>query len=268
MREEIARLFADESIEYYAALDYSLLYEQKPHIIKKTGITPRSCIVFLIPYFTGVPENFSAYAASRDYHIFVSAVTSRLIEGLSELYPEGSFVGFGDHSPINERGAAAAAGLGILGDSGMLINEKYGTYIFIAEIVSDLEPSLIGAVPVRVPEQCSHCGSCAAACPTGILSGSSDSCLSAITQKKGDLSEEEIALMRKYNTVWGCDICQSVCPYNSSVPETPIAFFHEEKIDRLTPDILSAMSDEEFASRAFSWRGRATVERNLEYLGR
>jgi epoxyqueuosine reductase QueG len=113
---------------------------------------------------------------------------------------------------------------------------------------------------------CAHCGKCKAACPTGILRGEGADCLSAITQKKGELSEDEKALMRKYNTAWGCDICQTVCPYNRTPMVTPIAFFKESLIPNLTSDCLEEMSKEAFAERAFAWRGRATVARNIGIL--
>ena len=95
-------------------------------------------------------------------------------------------------------------------------------------------------------------------------------CLSAVTQKKGDLSEDEKAYIKKYGSAWGCDICQLVCPLVKKAidggAETPIEFFRENRIKNLTPEALSEMTDEEFKKRAFSWRGRATVERNLRLL--
>jgi epoxyqueuosine reductase QueG len=72
--------------------------------------------------------------------------------------------------------------------------------------------------------------------------------------------------MRKYNTAWGCDLCQSSCPYNREPIVTPIEFFHRERIHELTRDILDSMDKPTFLSRAFAWRGRKTVERNLDIL--
>ena len=111
---------------------------------------------------------------------------------------------------------------------------------------------------------CAHCGKCKSACPTGILRGEGSSCLSEITQRKGDLSEDELTLMREYNTVWGCDICQNVCPYNKNPKATPIEFFRKDRITRLTKEVLESMSEPEFKTRAFSWRGRGVLERNLK----
>ena len=72
--------------------------------------------------------------------------------------------------------------------------------------------------------------------------------------------------MRKYNTAWGCDICQSVCPYNKNPRVTPIDFFFEERIMKLTTEIIDGMDKESFSKRAFAWRGRKTVRRNTELL--
>ena len=266
MSEPLRELFANTGIEYYAALAYSDCNELNPKLISREGFTPRSVIVFLLPYYAGRAENLSAYAASLDYHIAIREITDAVIDRLSAAYPDSHFRGYGDHSPIDERHAAVIAGLGIKGDSTLVINEKYGTYVFIADIVTDLDPDTLGAKAPLPVATCSHCGACRNACPTGILRGECDKCLSAITQRKGELEENEVKLMRKFNTVWGCDVCQSVCPYNRTPAVTPLDFFHRDRITHLTSDILSSLSPEEFKCRAFAWRGRKTVERNLKAL--
>jgi epoxyqueuosine reductase QueG len=108
---------------------------------------------------------------------------------------------------------------------------------------------------------CLHCGKCQAACPTG-----GDGCLSEITQRKGELTESQIGYIKKGGMVWGCDMCQNACPLNDSAEETPIAFFRKERIASLDREVLSMMSDEEFKKRAFSWRGRGVLERNIKIL--
>ena len=263
----LEKLFIEEKIEYFSVLDYASCKEISQSIIQRESFTPRSVILFLVPYFVSVPQNLSIYAASLDYHIYIRDVTDRLIGKLKEIFPNANFKGYGDHSPIDERDAALRGGLGILGDSGLLINEKYGTYVFIGDIVTDVDSSKLGGAVNNDIEYCHHCGSCRKACPTGILRGCSDSCLSAITQRKGELNENEIELMRKFNTVWGCDVCQTACPYNKTPSITPIEFFHKDRIDLITTDVLSSLSKDEFRRRAFGWRGRQVVQRNLELLG-
>jgi epoxyqueuosine reductase len=263
----IQALFSKLNIEYYAVLDYGECRETNQQIISRRPFSPKSVIIYLIPYFVSIPKNLSIYAASRDYHIAISNIGNALIDCLKKHYPNNNFYSYGDHSPIDERHAALASGLGILGDNGLLINEKYGSYCFIGDVVTDIPIEQLPHTRVTEIKHCPGCGACKRACPTGILCGKGEDCLSAITQRKGELSEGEIALMRRYNTVWGCDECQRSCPLNSSVAVTPIDFFKNDRIECLTSDILAGMTKEQFRARAFGGRGRAVVERNLRHLG-
>ena len=258
------RLFASLSIDAYGALsieDADIINER---LLLREDFSAKSILVFLVPYYAGETVNLSRYAAARDYHIAIREITERLIAGIKEKYPDAHAKGYGDHSPIAERAAALRAGLGILGDNGLLIHETYGTYAFIGDVITDLPPEALGARPPQPIRTCEHCGRCRAACPTGILRGESEDCLSAITQKKGTLSETEIALMRKYNTVWGCDLCQIACPHNKEPKMSPIPFFRESLIPHLTKKDLAEMDADAFSQRAFAWRGRAVVERNID----
>lgn len=260
----IKEIFEEEKIEYFGAVPYASLREINKRARGRIPFEPKSVIIFLLPYYVSEGENISKYATSLDYHIAVKDFTDRIIAKLSRLFTNGKFIGFGDTSPIDERYAAAGAGLGVIGDNGLLINEKYGSFVFLCEIITDLDCRDIGGSEVGRIGGCAHCGKCKSACPTGILRGEGSSCLSEITQRKGELSEEELSLMREWGTVWGCDICQNVCPYNENPAVTPIEFFHKDRIEKLTEELLLHMSDEEFKDRAFSWRGRGVLKRNLE----
>ncbi len=266
MKESIKQYFLSKKIEYYAVLDYNDCTEINPHIMARESFTPRSVIVYLLPYYTGETINISRYAASLDYHMAIREIGEGLISVLSDISPESHFKSYGDHSPINEVNAALISGLGRLGDNGLIINDKYGSYIFIGDVVTDIDPYKLGAQSPCVPTGCLHCKKCISACPTGCLSGASKECLSEITQRKSELFAKEAELLRKYNTVWGCDICQEVCPYNRDPVITPIEFFHKDRIDRLDLDILASMDKAAFSKRAYAWRGRRTVERNCECI--
>ena len=265
MDKILQSFFLKEKIEYFTSVDYEFCRQIRPDIIARRKITPRSVIIFLLPYYSGEAGNISLYAVSKDYHLAIKDVTDRLIDVLKEKYPENSFFGFGDHSPIDERHAAAIGGLGIIGENRLLINEKYGSYVFIAEIITDLAPDLLGAgapLPVRY---CERCGACIEACPTKALENLGE-CLSAVTQKKGELTTAEAELMKREGTVWGCDKCQTACPHNATPRHTPIEFFHQDRIERIDLSALDSMSEKSFSERAYSWRGRKTIERNLEKL--
>ncbi len=266
MNDRLKELFFSLGIEYFAALDYKHCSVVSENIIERESFTPKSVIIYLLPYYTGECVNISRYAASLDYHLAISEVNERVGELLSELFPGCAYKGYGDHSPIDERRAALAAGLGMAGDNGLLINEKYGSYIFVGDIVTDIPPERLGAVPPSAPSHCLGCGACKRACPTGILRGECESCLSAVTQRKGELNADEAELMRRYNTAWGCDMCQSACPHNSSPVPTPLEFFYRERIPELTEQVLSEMDKTALKKRAFGWRGRAVLERNLGIL--
>lgn len=266
MYNSIKDYFSSVNIECFSVLSYKDTREINNRIIEREGFEPKSVIIYLLPYNTGSTDNLSKYAASLDYHLAIASINSGLKQLLLDAFPNAKLKGYGDHSPIDERHAALTAGLGIAGDNGLIISEKYGSYIFIGDMITDIEPHLLGATSPMDPGRCIGCGACRAACPTGILRGEGTDCLSAITQRKGELSDLEMELMRKHNTLWGCDICQDVCPYNKNASLTPVEFFYRERIPRLTREILDGMSDEEFNKRAFAWRKRKTVERNLEVL--
>ena len=258
--------FDSVGVDCFAVLRYSDCREINERLRLDLDFTPRSAIIFLLPYYAGETVNISRYAASLDYHIVLKETCDGLADTLKRQYPDANFAGYGDHSPINEVHAALIAGLGIRGDNGLIINSKYGSYVFVGDLLTDIEPELLGAVEPTRPGECLHCGACKRACPTGILRGEGEDCLSAITQRKGELTGGEVALMRKYNTAWGCDECQSACPYNKNPILTPVEFFYRERLPHLTLDLLKGMTRVEFSRRAFAWRGRKTVERNLAIL--
>lgn len=267
MRRILGDFFKERNIEYFSVLDFRDVTVTSSGIMERESFTPRSVIIYLLPYYTGECKNISRYAASLDYHLIIRRINSEISDLILRHFPTASLKGYGDHSPIDERDAALRAGLGILGDNGLLINESYGTYVFIADVITDVSSDTLGAIEPTPILRCEGCGACRSACPTGALRGESYECLSAITQKKGELTEEEAALMRKYDTAWGCDVCQEVCPHNLLPRLTPIELFREGRIDCLTEELVEGMTKEEFASRAFAWRGKKTVLRNLKILG-
>ena len=107
---------------------------------------------------------------------------------------------------------------------------------------------------------CIHCGECTRACPgNAIRDGRIDKekCLSYITQKKGELTEEEKRMIKESGCIWGCDICQNVCPLNKGAGKTDINEFRETAVPR-------AESDTRIEGRAFAWRGEKVIKRNID----
>ncbi len=261
IKRGIEELFSSYKIEYFSSVSVEALSITKPRLLEQLDFVPRSATLFLVPYYVGKTENISLYAAACDYHIFLGEVGGRVAKFLENECGKRAKA-FVDHSPLDERHAAAVCALGVIGDNGLLLNEKYGSYVFIGEIISDAPPEELGAAEPVSPLGCSHCGRCASFCPMPDIG----ECLSALTQKKGTLDEKEREYIKKHKSAWGCDICQSVCPYNKNPKTTPVEFFSEARIPKLTRAILDEMSDEEFAKRAYAWRAKKTILRNIEIL--
>ena len=264
-------VFEKEGIEFWGVVPFEECRCRRPDLIKRRGVRAeeiRSAVIFLVPYYVDSEKgNISLYARSGDYHFYCDALFERILPALTACFG-GSFLGFADKSPIEENIAAVKAGLGVLGDNYMVINEKYGSFVFLAEILSTVPPEALGFTGTTAPLSfCLHCGACKRACPAASHGGE---CLSALTQQKGALSPAQEDYIREYGFAWGCDICQLACPMTKKAIEsgavTPIGFFKENRISLLTEDILNGMSKETFRFRAFSWRGKSPLLRNLSLL--
>lgn len=263
----IGALLQDEHLDLFAPLPLSGAYFLRPDKLERMGIPlSGSVLLIAVPYYVpNEQRNLSQYAVSRDYHLYFDRLFTRLCPSLETLYPGHRFVGAADNAPICEADAARKTGLGDIGENGLLLTEKYGSYVFLGGIYSTL-PAAEYSLPVRDPVVlCTHCGACHTACPSKNC-GEKSRCLSALTQKKGRLNESESGLLLQFSSAWGCDRCQEVCPVNRDLLPTPVPFFREARIPYLTPELLDSMADNEFEQRAYSWRGRAVIARNLGIL--
>lgn len=224
----------------------------------------KSVIITLFPYRLSEYEehNISKYAIVPDYHRVCTEKLSRVCGSLKKLYPDNNFVCFTDNSPIREVPAAVLAGVGVLGRNGLLINKKYGSYVFICEIVTDLD------VPPSAPDTdgCLQCGLCEKSCPGHAIKDGRierEKCLSYITQKKGTLESEEEELIKKSGSVWGCDVCSDVCPMNRNTAATDIKEFCEDTVFKAP----YPKNNREVKDRAFGFRGAEVIRRNLSLIG-
>ena len=223
----------------------------------------RTVIFALFPYYTGpLPHrNLSRYAVPDDYHLIAGRLLESCQGALEGAFPQEKFASFVDSSPIREVRGAYLAGLGWMGQNGQLINPRFGSYVFIGEIVTTLK------VPCRSRPlgECLGCGACRRACPTGALTegGVEEAlCRSAVTQKKGELTPWEREQIREGGLVWGCDICNDVCPMNwKALPSDMRQFYHS--LDSVVAgENLTRLRKQ----KAFGYRGRAVMERNLGIL--
>lgn len=227
-----------------------------------------SNIVCLFPYYTGAFENanISQYTFSRDYHIICTEYLEKIQNYILSLAPETKTEIHVDKGEGNDKEEAYKAGLGFYGKNSLLINPTFGSFVFIGFLRTDL---------VLPPDQplkrtCRNCGNCVEACPGGAIHAGKilqDQCASYLSQKKGALSNEEESILKKSGLIWGCDTCQLVCPHNQDIPLSPIADFYESQIHFISSLHLSNTAfKKQYGDRAFSWRGRNVLLRNLDII--
>lgn len=263
--EKLIEIMLESGAASAALIKYECCEIINPKLSENIPFYPRSVFIGTIPYYTHYCDNnisVSAYALADDYHLYIKELGAKIITQAQALYPDAHFVCYGDHSPINEKLAAAKAGLGVIGEHSLLITPNHSSYIFLFEIISDLECDEIG-IDIK---HCEKCGKCINACPANIFD--KGTCLSAITQKKGALSSNEISLIQASKCAWGCDICQQVCPHTTAAKAsgtiyTDNLWFNSNVIENPTVNSIESV---DFKSRAYAWRGKATITRNLSII--
>jgi epoxyqueuosine reductase len=169
------------------------------------------------PYSTGERAPgagwIARYAWGDDYHDVMKSMLERLRAALqAELGPMESRV-YVDTGPVVERAYAAAAGLGAWGKNTCLLHPEHGSWFFLGEVITDLDMQ----ADLARPDMCGTCTACLDACPTGALPApyvlDATRCISYLTiELKGAIPEDRRAGVGRH--VFGCDICQDVCPWN------------------------------------------------------
>jgi len=212
---------------YAATMDWMPRSAERRADVRNVVPGARSVIVTATLYNTSRPYSsdlgpdvarISRYAWGDDYHDVLKARLDSLLAWMRMQSPETFDArAYVDTGPVQERVYAQYAGLGWIGKNTCLINPEIGSWIFLGEIITtlELEPDAEGL------EQCGSCTRCLDACPTGALvePGVLDSarCLSYLTiEHRGDVPDAYHAAIGTH--VYGCDICQEVCPYNQPAP--------------------------------------------------
>ena len=233
----------------------------------------RSVIVGALNYNTALPASIEAaardanagdgprgwisrYAWGDDYHNVLGEKLEALIEKMcaefSEPFHARAYV---DTGPIVERVAAKYAGLGWLAKNTCLINEELGSWLFLGVIVTTLDLAAPpNAAETPAPDLCGNCSLCIDACPTGAIVEpyvlDARRCISYLTiELRGAIPPEFREPMGRH--VFGCDICQDVCPWNRRAPATALANFQPRKREThslFSPELewLLSMTEEEF----------------------
>ncbi len=209
----------------------------------------------------------SRYAWGRDYHKVLRARLKRAAELLRDEFGARHTRVCVDSAPLAERSLAAAAGLGWIGKNTLLIDERLGSYTFLGALLCDLE------LPADPPaaERCGTCTACLEVCPSGALRpeepGWLDArrCISTLTiETKGSIDPALADLMGDH--LFGCDLCQEVCPWNGKAPESSVEEFRPRPGMRrpLLAEIL-AMDREAFVER---FAGTPVMRAGLEGMRR
>jgi len=214
-------------------------------------------------------RSISRYAQGLDYHDVIRSGLERLAARLKDEFGQFDFKICADTAPLLERALAHHAGLGWIGKNTCLINQPAGSWFFLGELITSLDLES-GAPP---PDRCGSCTRCIEACPTQALvqldgrwTLDSRLCISYLTiELRGPIPEPMQPLMGGH--VFGCDICQDVCPWNRRAPVTDDPAFVPRNT-RIGLEELSGMDEDEFRRRFRTtplWRTKlGSLRRNAE----
>ncbi|EKD52402.1 MAG: iron-sulfur cluster binding protein [uncultured bacterium] len=183
-----------------------------------------SAIVLLASYQHSANQSdyrLARYAWGRDYHLWLRQKADELALGIKKRFcPDLLYRVFVDTGPILERDLACKAGLGWIGKNTCLINPRFGSFVFIAVILTNLDLS----ADETIKDHCGRCDRCVSACPTQALKPyqlNASLCLAYHNiEKRGE--REPVIRDKMGDRLVGCDLCQEVCPHNKSKPETNI----------------------------------------------
>lgn len=202
----------------------------------------------------------SRYSYGLDYHIVFREKIHLIEEALNDIGIKA--VGYVDISPIDERFAAHLSNLGFIGKNQFLIHSKYGSYVYLACMIVDVK---LQKKP-RMVDDCGDCRICIDACPSNALDNGYDKskCISEISQAKKTLNKEEIKYFK--TMIYGCDICQNVCPKNQGIDFHLHKAFEpngDENIDLIEMINMSNKKyKEKYRNNASSWKGASIIKRN------
>ncbi len=264
-----------ESLGWTSGLTKGTIEERTNPLLSLEGAKSFISIGVAYPRLTEMPKQnqedpFAQFCRSSwgmDYHEIVNKKLNLLEQWLKEHIPGVEVIGSVDTGVFNDRAVALRSGIGFSGKNSSIINETYGSYLYLGELLVNYE------FPIDTPieRKCGTCDRCVRACPTKAIqpdgSLNEKRCLSYVTQSKELLAPELYEKISK--NIYGCDICQEVCPYNREID----FHLHEEmeptgaEFPKIS-EILS-MTNKEFKTKyghlAGSWRGVSVLKRNAMF---
>ncbi len=254
--DEIKRLQDWLERGYQAGMSYMEKNIDKRKDVLNVLQNARSIISLGLNYFHN--ENFSGnneagkvsrYAWGKDYHLIIREKLSLLENELKEIDETFESKSYVDTGPIMDKSWAVKSGVGWLGKHSNVINKEFGSWFFIATIITNYE----FAYSSPIPDFCGKCTACLEACPTDAIVNpyvvDANKCISYLTiENKKEIPDE---FKEKFdNWIFGCDICQVVCPWNIKfAQETSSEEFHSVENKELNLKDIINMGEEEFKIR-------------------
>ncbi|MBI3006028.1 MAG: tRNA epoxyqueuosine(34) reductase QueG [Ignavibacteriales bacterium] len=238
---------------YQGTMDWMARNFEKRIDIEKVLPNAKSVVCVAMNYYTSLqhsntPESakISRYAWGDDYHIVMTDRLEKLQDGIEEQIPGVHTKLYVDTGPVMDKVWAAKAGLGWQGKHTNLITKDFGSWVFLGEIILDTQLEY----DEPIADFCGSCTACIEACPTQAITEpyvlDSNKCISYLTiEHKGDIPD---SLKPKFeNWVYGCDICQDVCPWNSFQQESAEKVFSPREFN-VNPKLaeLENLTDIEF----------------------
>ena len=237
----------------------------------------KSIVTLLYNYYseekqadTDAPK-ISMYAYGADYHDVIKEKLNIFLAKIKENFGDVNGRCFVDSAPVMEREWAKRSGTGWLGKNTLLIHPKRGSYFFLAELIIDLE--LEADAPMK--DFCGRCTKCIDACPTDAIAPEgflldSSKCISYLTIELRE-ALPEVFKNNMENWMYGCDICQEVCPWNRfSKPHQEANFLPNENILQLTKSDWEELTEETFKvifkNSAVKRTKYAGLKRNIDFL--
>lgn len=235
----------------------------------------KSVISLMLNYYPEEKQNedapkISKYAYGKDYHFVIKSKLKELLHVLNEEIGGIHGRAFVDSAPMLDRAWAAKSGLGWIGKNAMLIRPQQGSFYFLAELIVDIELEPDG--PIK--DYCGSCTRCMDACPTQAIIGpkivDGSKCISYFTIELREAMPPEME-SKMDNWMFGCDVCQDVCPWNRfSKPHSTAEMKPSEPVLKMTQKDWEEITEEIFKSKfkdsPLQRAGYKGIKRNLNYL--
>lgn len=258
--------FKDESIAFFSGditdkIDYTKVWNETKSIIS-FGISYKHEVSF--PDEMNMRGKIASFAHGQDYHIILKQKAKALMKRINDLLFVCNYKIYVDTGVLSDRVMAYSAGLGFYGKNNFIINPQFGSFIFLGQILLDVE---LESNDQFMQSCCADCRKCIDSCPTNAIQDDNqfdyNKCISYITQKGIDLNT--------YGYLYGCDICQNVCPFNHEISLSNHIEFNSSP-ELAYPKLIDVIAFdnktfiEKYGKSSLRWRGLKTLQANAQNI--